>query len=151
MCQESLFQVHSIIGQLQFRWYYTGLAATRWASRLWVMDDLHMALFLDSGQKTNDFGLPIMPLLTRHQDWRKDPRVRNRNVSGLRDKGFYESKARSWRDATASAAHCGQDTATVFTPKGRGGYQFYEELVSSSWLYFSGLQNHCRWWLQPWN
>ena len=19
------------------------------------------------------------------------------------------------------------------------------------WLYFSGLQNHCRWWLQPWN
>ena len=22
---------------------------------------------------------------------------------------------------------------------------------NSSWLYFSGLQNHCRWWLQPWN
>ena len=21
----------------------------------------------------------------------------------------------------------------------------------SDWLYFSGLQNHCRWWLQPWN
>ena len=21
----------------------------------------------------------------------------------------------------------------------------------SGWLYFSGLQNHCRWWLQPWN
>ena len=20
----------------------------------------------------------------------------------------------------------------------------------SGWLYFSGLQNHCRWWLQPW-
>ena len=20
-----------------------------------------------------------------------------------------------------------------------------------AWLYFSGLQNHCRWWLQPWN
>ena len=19
------------------------------------------------------------------------------------------------------------------------------------WLYFGGLQNHCRWWLQPWN
>ena len=19
------------------------------------------------------------------------------------------------------------------------------------WLYFLGLQNHCRWWLQPWN
>ena len=23
--------------------------------------------------------------------------------------------------------------------------------VNSSWLYFSGLQNHCWWWLQPWN
>ena len=22
---------------------------------------------------------------------------------------------------------------------------------NNSWLYFSGLQNHCRWWLQPWN
>ena len=22
---------------------------------------------------------------------------------------------------------------------------------NSSWLYFWGLQNHCRWWLQPWN
>ena len=22
---------------------------------------------------------------------------------------------------------------------------------NSGWLYFSVLQNHCRWWLQPWN
>ena len=22
---------------------------------------------------------------------------------------------------------------------------------NSCWLYFWGLQNHCRWWLQPWN
>ena len=22
---------------------------------------------------------------------------------------------------------------------------------NSGWLYFRGLQNHCRWWLQPWN
>ena len=22
---------------------------------------------------------------------------------------------------------------------------------NSERLYFSGLQNHCRWWLQPWN
>ena len=22
---------------------------------------------------------------------------------------------------------------------------------NSGWLYFSGLQNHCRWWLQPWD
>ena len=22
---------------------------------------------------------------------------------------------------------------------------------NSGWLYFSGLQNHCKWWLQPWN
>ena len=22
---------------------------------------------------------------------------------------------------------------------------------NSGWLYFSGLQNQCRWWLQPWN
>ena len=21
----------------------------------------------------------------------------------------------------------------------------------TGWLYFSGLQNHCIWWLQPWN
>ena len=22
---------------------------------------------------------------------------------------------------------------------------------NSGWLYFGGLQNHCRWWLKPWN
>ena len=22
---------------------------------------------------------------------------------------------------------------------------------NSGWLYFGGLQNHCRWWLQPWD
>ena len=22
---------------------------------------------------------------------------------------------------------------------------------NSGWLYFGGLENHCRWWLQPWN
>ena len=22
---------------------------------------------------------------------------------------------------------------------------------NSGWIYFSGLPNHCRWWLQPWN
>ena len=26
-----------------------------------------------------------------------------------------------------------------------------EETVESVRLYFFGLQNHCRWWLQPWN
>ena len=26
-----------------------------------------------------------------------------------------------------------------------------ETLETSGWLYFLGLQNHCRWWLQPWN
>ena len=25
------------------------------------------------------------------------------------------------------------------------------ETVETGWLYFFGLQNHCRWWLQPWN
>ena len=25
------------------------------------------------------------------------------------------------------------------------------ETVESVRLYFGGLQNHCRWWLQPWN
>ena len=27
----------------------------------------------------------------------------------------------------------------------------WENSGNSGWLYFSGLQNHCRWWLQPWN
>ena len=26
-----------------------------------------------------------------------------------------------------------------------------ETMEKSVRLYFSGLQNHCRWWLQPWN
>ena len=26
-----------------------------------------------------------------------------------------------------------------------------ETVETSGWLYLSGLQNHCRWWLQPWN
>ena len=30
-------------------------------------------------------------------------------------------------------------------------WQIDGESGNSGWLYFSGLQNHCRWWLQPWN
>ena len=26
-----------------------------------------------------------------------------------------------------------------------------ETVDNSGWIYFSGLQNHWRWWLQPWN
>ena len=26
-----------------------------------------------------------------------------------------------------------------------------EKSRNSVWVYFSGFQNHCRWWLQPWN
>ena len=26
-----------------------------------------------------------------------------------------------------------------------------ENSGNTGWLHFSGLQNHCRWWLQPWN
>ena len=30
-------------------------------------------------------------------------------------------------------------------------WQIDGETVETGWLYFLGLQNHCRWWLQPWN
>ena len=30
-------------------------------------------------------------------------------------------------------------------------WQIDGETVESVRLYFSGLQNHCRWWLRPWN
>ena len=30
-------------------------------------------------------------------------------------------------------------------------WQIDGETVETGWLYFSGLQNHCRWWLQWWN
>ena len=30
-------------------------------------------------------------------------------------------------------------------------WQIDRETGNSIRLYFSGLQNHCRWWLQPWN
>jgi len=34
----------------------------------------------------------------------------------------------------------------------RPSSQWCHPAISSSvWLYFSGLQNHYRWWLQPWN
>ena len=29
--------------------------------------------------------------------------------------------------------------------------QINGETVQTDWLYLGGLQNHCRWWLQPWN
>ena len=29
--------------------------------------------------------------------------------------------------------------------------QDWSPLGWTGWLYFGGLQNHCRWWLQPWN
>ena len=30
-------------------------------------------------------------------------------------------------------------------------WQIGGEIVETGWFYFGGLQNHCRWWLQPWN
>ena len=30
-------------------------------------------------------------------------------------------------------------------------WQIDQERVETGWLYFGGLQNHCRWWLQSWN
>ena len=30
-------------------------------------------------------------------------------------------------------------------------WHIWRNSVNSGWFYFSGLQNHCRWWLQPWN
>ena len=30
-------------------------------------------------------------------------------------------------------------------------WQIDGETVETGWLHFGGLQNHCRWWLQPWN
>jgi len=30
-------------------------------------------------------------------------------------------------------------------------WEIDEETVESVRLHFFGLQNHCRWWLQPWN
>ena len=30
-------------------------------------------------------------------------------------------------------------------------WQIDGETMESERLYFVGLQNHCRWWLQPWN
>ena len=30
-------------------------------------------------------------------------------------------------------------------------WQIDGETVETGWLYFWGLQNHCIWWLQPWN
>ena len=30
-------------------------------------------------------------------------------------------------------------------------FQMFQDCLNSVRLYFSGLQNHCRWWLQPWN
>ena len=29
--------------------------------------------------------------------------------------------------------------------------QIYGETVETVWNFVLGLQNHCRWWLQPWN
>ena len=30
-------------------------------------------------------------------------------------------------------------------------WQIDGEAGNGGWLYFGGLQNQCRWWLQPWN
>ena len=30
-------------------------------------------------------------------------------------------------------------------------WQIDGETMETDRLYFGGLQNHCRWWLQPWN
>ena len=30
-------------------------------------------------------------------------------------------------------------------------WQRWRNSINSVRLYFGGLQNHCRWWLQPWN
>ena len=51
---------------------------------------------------------------------KKDPRVSNRNTSGLRMGVAHMSEARSRSNNPPCAADSGQNRAVVFTPRGRG-------------------------------
>ena len=52
---------------------------------------------------------------------KKEPRISDRDISGLTDGGSYTSEARSWRGIPPYAADHSQDTAAVFTVDGGVG------------------------------
>ena len=48
-------------------------------------------------------------------------------------------------------AHCVQHFVAALSP-GKYWFNYYQPFYGNSdRLYFLGLQNHCRWWLHPWN
>ena len=62
---------------------------------------------------------------------KKEPKISNRDISGLIDGGCYTSEARSWGDTPPCAVHGRQDTVAVFAPQlGNGELSVIEELTS---------------------
>ena len=74
----------------------------------------------------------------------------------------------SWRWCCSTAFQLQKPTHFLFCQVGSGFSVIYRQMSqgshfmgnrwensgnsgNSGWLYFSGLQNHCRWWLQQWN
>ena len=57
----------------------------------------------------------------------------------------------SWEidEETVETAHC--FPVFIFLGSSFLFHQLYFYFFLFPQLYFSGLQNHCRWWLQPWN
>lgn len=52
---------------------------------------------------------------------KKEPRISDRDINGLTDRGSYTSEVRSWRGIPPHAADCRQDTAAIFTVDGGVG------------------------------
>lgn len=53
---------------------------------------------------------------------KKEPGYSDRDISGLIEGGSYTSEARSWGNTPPCAANSKQDTASLPSPGGEGGY-----------------------------
>ena len=54
-------------------------------------------------------------------------------------------------DSEKAVLICNTQKTKIMTPSPITSWQIDEETMENNGLCFLGLQNHCRWWLQPWN
>ena len=97
----------------------------------WVLRVLHICSRYESFDRNRDCGLSFHPI--------------NRGFCRATKKPLDESESGEWK-SWLKVQHSENENHGI-----RSHHFMGNRWGNSVRHYFSGLQNHCRWWLQPWN
>ena len=125
---------------------------------------IHVHQVGDAIQPSHPLPCPPSPALnlSQHQGLFKWVKIAGRNINNLRYADDTTLMAESEEELKSLSMKVKEESEKVYlklniqiTKIMASGpitsWQIDGETVETGWLYFGGLQNHCRWWLQPWN